>query len=433
MGFNDWNNTGSDYAFSHLRPIADSIISTGLREVGYVYICRDGWGPKPENGVTNFNSTFKPWADWLHANGLKCGCYTQRAPSTDAQAKEVADAVAAAGVDYIKHDAWTTASMDPSWRRMSAAILATGRPIVYSTNSHPDTNDVTMWRTGGDINPSWTSISANWDANYTHLSMAGPGHWPDIDMMEVGCTYGPQDSHHTPDEDQSHFSMWCIVAAPLIAGCNFSRMSPFGKMYTDEDYARSIRIHGNAEVVAVDQDSLCKPGRRIKGQGALEVWIKDMKDGSKAVMLFNRTAAAADMSISQADLGWSTASQIYIRDLWTHSNLTPFTGTYTKNVNTHVAEMYRMSTRPIDATRILRRMDRNISWLKRNGIDLFPTRLIPGVMQGADVRMTAFDLRGRAVTVDSHLAGAGMFVLRYHAAAAPAVKFIWPGSPVAGR
>jgi alpha-galactosidase len=349
---------------STFRAMADSLVANGLRDVGYVYINRDGGNPRPESG--NFVSTYKPVADYIHAKGMKFGCYLQIAPSSDAEAQTLAKAVADAGVDYLKHDAWTTPSNDPSWKRTSDALLATGRPIVYSTNSCPDTNVVNMWRTGGDIDVEWSAVMGDFDANCGSLGFAGPGRWPDPDMLEIGCFLNTSPAF-TPDEDRAHFSMWCMMASPLIAGYDFSQTNQYWKS-TPQHHSQTVAIHANAEVIALDQDPLCKPGRRIKGQGAMEVWIKDLKDGTRAVAFFNRTGAAGNMSIPQVDLGWGSSAQIYVRDLWLHQSAAPFAGTFTKSVNTHAAEVYRMSPNPIaEPTEMLRKMDRSIAWLSSRG------------------------------------------------------------------
>jgi hypothetical protein len=138
--------------------------------------------------------------------------------------------------------------------------------------------------------------------------------------------------------------------------------------------------------------------------------------------------AAAAMSITQAELGWGTAVLIYVRDLWTHQTVAPFSGTFTKNVATHAVDVNKMSTAPINPpTEMLRKMDRSIAWLAKNGREIFPQRLIPGVMTGFDPRARIFDLRGRSVLAGPSLPGANLWIIRAPASVQPAMKTAWFG------
>jgi alpha-galactosidase len=292
-----------------------------------------------------------------------------------------------------------------------------------------------MWRTGGDIGARWEYWTGDFDANYNSLTKCVPGDWADPDMLEVGVG-----TNMTDAENRSMFSMWCMMSAPLIMGFNVSRVWQVDymqnvyalntTMFTTANHVRCVEIQSNIELIALDQDTIGLAGRRIKGQGALEVWVKNCADGAKAVALFNRTGAAANMSVTQTDLGWGTSTQTYVRDLWTHESATPFSGTFTKNVATHATEVYKMSTAPINPpTEMLRTMDRSIAWLAKNGREIFPRHLIPGVMTGADPRARIFDLRGRAPAgVNCRAIGPGMLILRAdNPEDRTAAKMVWQG------
>ena len=153
-----------------------------------------------------------------------------------------------------------------------------------------------------------------------------------------------------------------------------------------------------------------------------------MLDGSQAVVFFNRTGSAASMNITATELGWSATAPINVRDLWQHQDLAPFTGTFTKSVASHAAEVYRMSTTPIsEPVEVLQKMDRNIAWLEKHGYQVLSRKTVLSVLQGMDPCARVFDLRGRApATMGS--APAGVFALRPNGAAQSAAKMLWPGA-----
>lgn len=355
----------------------------------------------------------------MHAKGLKFCCYLDSAED----ASLVARRLDSAGIDFIKFDGWTFQNCDHQYAEVRDAMLATSRPIVYSTNKCSDATVCNMFRTGRDIDPNWTTVMECFDAGAGYTQMAKPGFWPDPDILEVGVS--TEDGKLTDTENQAHFSMWCIMGAPLLAGFDFSNTR---LKLSAQAYARIIQIHGNAEVIALNQDPLGKGGKRLRGQGALEVWVKDLQDGTKGVALFNRTSAQASISISAQDLGLSQTAQVYVRDLWAHKSENPFTGTFSINVPSHGAAVYRMSATPINPpVEILRKMERNIAWLKAHGIDVFPTRLIPKILNKTDLSMKVFDLKGRGLSSTTGNAASGMLIVKPVESHGNALKVIWSG------
>jgi alpha-galactosidase len=180
------------------------------------------------------------------------------------------------------------------------------------------------WRVTGDINASWKSVEAHGFKLKPGLEKwAGPGHWNDPDMLEVG------NGTLTPDENYTHMTLWCMLAAPLLIGCDMPKMSPF-----------TISLFSNDEVIAVDQDSLGKQGYRIKQVGATEVWEKPLDDGSLAVAFFNRGESPADVAVAWSDLGLQGRRPV--RDLWQQKDLGDFDSKYSINVAPHGAELFKM-------------------------------------------------------------------------------------------
>jgi alpha-galactosidase len=248
---------------------------------------------------------------------------------------------AAWGVDYLKYD-WCntdTTNAQAAYTLMSNALKATGRPIVFSMCEWGTAKpwlwakDVgNLWRTTGDIYDCWDCKREYEHGFLTNLelqvgleSFAGPGHWNDPDMLEVG------NGGMTTTEYRSHFSLWALLAAPLIAGNDLRSMTP--------------EIHDiltAPEVIAVNQDALGKEGARVWKDGELEVWAKQQKDGSRAVVLFNRGAAASDIKVNWEDIGYPAHLQAVVRDLWARKDVGKFTGSYTAKVDSHGVVMVKV-------------------------------------------------------------------------------------------
>ncbi|HEY4740179.1 MAG TPA: glycoside hydrolase family 27 protein [Candidatus Acidoferrales bacterium] len=356
MGWNSWNRFACDVNESLVKSIADAIATSGLKDAGYQYVVIDDcWQIKRDaagNIVADpdrFPSGIKSLADYVHLKGLKFGIYSDAGTNTCAgrpgsRGHEYQDALqyAAWGVDYLKYDWCNTGTEDAkaAYKTMSDALKSTGRPIVFSLCEWGEHKpwlwgkDVgNLWRTTGDITDCWDCKkdgSSGWLLNLDQQvgldSYAGPGHWNDPDMLEVG------NGGMTPNEYRSHFSFWCLLAAPLIAGNDVRNMAP-----------EISEVLTNKEVIAVDQDPLGMEGRRVWKNGDLEVWAKQMKDGSRAVILFNRGKSDAEISANWEDLGYTAHLSANVRDLWAKKDLGKFTGKFTANVAAHGVLMLRVT------------------------------------------------------------------------------------------
>jgi alpha-galactosidase len=356
MGWNSWNRFACDVSESLIKSIADAMVSSGLKDAGYEYVVIDDcWQVKRDaagNIVADpdrFPSGIKSLADYVHSKALKFGIYSDAGTNTCAgrlgsRGHEYQDAFqyAAWGVDYLKYDWCNTGTEDAqaAYKTMSDALKSTGRPIVFSLCEWGDHKpwlwgkDVgNLWRTTGDITDCWDckkDYSSGWVLNLDKQvgleSYAGPGHWNDPDMLEVG------NGGMTANEYRSHFSFWCLLAAPLIAGNDVRNMAP------------EIReILTNKEVIAVDQDPVGMEGRRVSKNGDLEVWAKQMKDGSRAVILFNRGKSDEEISANWEDIGYPAHVPASVRDLWAKKDLGKFTGKFTANVMAHGVLMLRVT------------------------------------------------------------------------------------------
>jgi len=357
MGWNSWNKFGCDVSEKLIKEIADAMVSSGMKDAGYEYVVIDDcWQVgRDENGniipdLERFPSGMKALADYIHSKGLKFGIYSDAGTKTcqgrpGSRGYEFQDArtYAAWGVDYVKYD-WChtgTQNAQASYKLMRDAIYKAGRPVVFSLCdwglSKPWlwAKDVGhLWRATDDIMDCWDCGDNRNNAGFTILldrvadiySYSGPGHWNDPDMLEVG------NSGLTVSESRAHFSLWCVLAAPLIAGNDLRNMS-------DE----TIEILTNKEVIAVDQDSLGKSGIKVRDDGDLEVWVKQLADGGRAVVLFNRGKTTEPIRVSWTELGYPEHLKATVRDLWKHENLGKFKGEFVADVPPHDVVMIRVT------------------------------------------------------------------------------------------
>jgi len=355
MGWNSWNRFGCNVSEELVKSAAEALVSSGMKDAGYEYvviddcwqISRDASGnivvdPK------NFPNGIKPVADYVHSKGLKFGIYSDAGNFTcqkrpGGRGHEFQDALqyAAWGVDYLKYD-WCytgTQNAPASYATMRDALKAAGRSIVFSLCEWGSNKpwlwarDVgNLWRTTGDISDCWDckkdqlSFAQILDQQVGIESYAGPGHWNDPDMLEVG------NGGMTTTEYRSHFSLWCLLAAPLMAGNDLKNMS-----------ADIKEILTNKEVIAVDQDPLGMEGRRVRKSGDLEVWAKQMKDGGRAIVLFNRGASDADISVSWEELGYPAHLTAAVRDLWVRKDLGKSSASFSAKVASHGVVMLRVT------------------------------------------------------------------------------------------
>jgi alpha-galactosidase len=307
MGWNSWNYFAGKVDDKGIRAAADQLVATGMKDAGYVYVnIDDTWeGQRDANGVLHANEKFpdmKALADYVHSKGLKIGIYSSPGPQTCARfegsyghEEQDAKLYAEWGFDYLKYDlcsfrkdvmqkqasddkAAQMRLMQDAYEKMDKALKATGRPIVYSFCQYgwdavwewaPKTGG-NLWRTTEDIEPKWDRIALLGFGQAGLESYAGPGHWNDPDMLEVG------NGKLTLAENRAHFSLWALLAAPLLAGNDLPNMTPEVKA-----------ILTNRDVIAVNQDKLGKQGTRAYAEGEVEVWTRHLAGGGLAVGIFN--------------------------------------------------------------------------------------------------------------------------------------------------
>ncbi len=348
MGWNSWNHFGCNVSESLIRETADSMAANGMRDAGYKYVVIDDcWQvARAADGTIIADSTRFPHgiaalADYVHSKGLKFGIYTdagtktcQGRPGTYGHEVQDARTYAAWHVDYVKEDWCNASGLDAptQYAKFRDALAHSGRKIVFSIcewghnqpwDWAPKTGN--LWRTTEDIEDKWPSMLTNLDISAQHSKIAGPGAWNDPDMLEVG------NGGMTDGEYRAHFSMWAMMAAPLLAGNDVRTMS-----------AATKAILLNPEVIAVDQDSLGAQGVIVwEPTPELQVWSKRLHDGSIAVALLNRSTAPAKISANfwRAGLHVGSAS---VRDLWAHADLGTFKNEYATTVAAHAVVMIRV-------------------------------------------------------------------------------------------
>jgi alpha-galactosidase len=328
MGWNSWNKFHRNVDDKAVRGIADAMASNGMKDAGYEYVnIDDTWeGKRDANGVLQTNEKFpdmKALADYVHSKGLKIGIYSGPGPKTCAgyegsfgHEEQDAKTWAEWGFDYLKYD-WCSGSMvydvkslPAVYAKMGEALLKSGRPIVFSLCQY-GWQDVgewgakaggNLWRTTGDIKDTWASMMQIGFVQQTgREKFAKPGHWNDPDMLEIG------NGGMTDEEYRVHMSLWCLLAAPLLAGNDLRDMRK-----------EILDILINKEVIAVDQDAKGVQGVRVAKSGDLEVWEKPLADGSHAVGLFNLGASAAQVTANFSDLKLKGSHAV--RDLWAHAD-----------------------------------------------------------------------------------------------------------------
>ena len=354
MGWASYNCWNCEVTEQRMRAIAEAFVKTDLINHGWTYMnIDDGWQARVDKGragearkAPNFslepNDRFpdmKGLCDYVHGLGLKIGIYSTPwkisyggytgGSGNDAKGSidnegqngkvtfEEQDAKqwAAWGFDSMKYD-WRPNDV-PNTKRMSEALRKCGRDILLTLSNSADLGQADkwaelaqFWRTTGDITDTWWSMSGIGFAQDPWKKFAGPGHWNDPDMLVVGHVgWGkPRPTYLTPNEQYTHISLWCLLSAPLLLGCDLSQADEF-----------TLNLLNNDEVLEVDQDPLGSAAGRISSKDGMEVWAKDMEDGSKAVGLFNRTLFPAKVSVKWSDLGLTGPQKV--RDLWRQKDL----------------------------------------------------------------------------------------------------------------
>jgi len=373
LGWNSWNCFAGDVDDAKVRSAADAMVRSGLVDHGWTYInIDDCWMIKPgsddqllrgerrdRDGMINTNRKFpdmKSLSDYVHGKGLKLGIYSSPGPLTCAGFTasyqfESHDArrFAEWGIDYLKYDWCSYGSIAkdrslPELKKpyvvMRAALDGVRRDIVYSLCQYGMGNvwewgaevGGNCWRTTGDIEDTWESMSGIGFQQAGHEGFAGPGHWNDPDMLVVGYVgWGPQlhPTRLTPHEQRTHITLWSLLASPLLIGCDMTRLDDF-----------TLNLLTNDEVLDVNQDPLGRQaGRVIKG-GDLEVWAKEMEDGSRAVGLFNLGPREAKVTVRWSDIG--LPRRRVVRDLWQQKDLGVFEEEYSTPVARHGAMLLRV-------------------------------------------------------------------------------------------
>ncbi|HEX8889210.1 MAG TPA: glycoside hydrolase family 27 protein [Pyrinomonadaceae bacterium] len=368
MGWNSWNKFGCNVSEQLIRETADALVSSGMKDAGYTYVnIDDCWhGQRDALGFIQpdskrFPSGMKALADYIHSKGLKMGIYSDAGWKTcggypGSRGHEYQDALAYAewGVDYLKYDWCNTEALNAegAYLTMRDALYSAGRPIVFSicewgSNKPWDWAGKIghLWRTTGDIYNCFDCIKdhGTWKQNgvVQILDMqkglrahAGPGHWNDPDMLEVG-------NGMSQSEDRAHFSMWCMLAAPLISGNDLRSMS-----------AETKEILTNREVIAVNQDALGIEAFQYSAKDGVEVWFKPLKDGDWAIAILNRNTSSRKVSfdwkhelvadtLSNREARFET-TRYALRDLWARRDMGTTESALAADVPAHDVLMLRL-------------------------------------------------------------------------------------------
>ena len=363
MGWNSWNKFGCNVSESLIRDMADAMVASGMADAGYQYIViddcwqvsRDADGnivPDPER----FPSGMKALADYIHSLGLKFGVYScagsytcQGRPGSKGHQFQDALQYAKWGVDYLKYD-WCSndgQNAKAAYQTMSEAIKAAGRPIILSICEWGENKPWEwgegighLWRVTPDIRACF-DCTFDWggvgvlqciDAAAELYPYAGPGHWNDMEMLEVG------NGELTEDENKTHFSMWCMMAAPLMSGNDLREM----------DF-KTRQILTNKEVIAVNQDPMGQQGIRFMKMGEHEIWAKPLEGGEIAVCFLNRGE-----STWKLDYNWTAQTMYFarevnlrkntytVRDIWQHKNIGKTTDRLKADIPSHGVLMVRL-------------------------------------------------------------------------------------------
>jgi alpha-galactosidase len=383
MGWNSWNCWAESVSQEKVLRSARAMVASGLARHGWSYInIDDAWQGhrggefNAIQGNAKFPEMHRLCTD-VHALGLKIGIYStpwitsyagycggsadnpQGIWQAPAQKQEEwrhgryafvendARQWAAWGFDYLKYD-WNPLTIEHA-RTMFQALRASGRDLVFSLSNSADIalaaewpKVANSWRTTGDIWDHWQFSDANWRYSVSEIGFsqdpwtasAGPGHWNDPDMLVVGQVgWGPDlhSSHLTPDEQYSHITMWCMLSAPLLIGCDLEQLDAF-----------TLNLLTNDEVLAVDQDALGRQAVRVATVGAIDVYLKPLEDGSHALAFFNRGNASEPVEFNKfgrLGLGYGVLAA---RDLWRQQDLPDIHGSYSAEIPAHGVRLIKV-------------------------------------------------------------------------------------------
>jgi len=353
MGFNSWITTYCDESLDDtmIRGIADAIVDKGLKDAGYQYVnIDDCWALPERNAEGNlvpdpkrFPEGIKALADYVHEKGLKFGIYTSAGIKTcdpngfpGALNHEVEDAnlFASWGVDFLKYDNCNNEGVDARqrYRTMHDALKATGRPIVLSICEWGQNKPwewaggiADLWRTGGDIADNWDSVLDNLNSNLPPAQYASPGNWNDPDFLRSG------NGGMTDTQYRSQFSLWSVMAAPLLIASDLRNASP-----------ETMATITNADVIAVDQDPLGVGGREVQSGDGLHVIVKPLAGDDQAVALFNETDTDATIEANLDKIGFD-AGRYVVKDLWSKETHVATGGTLSASVPGYSTVLLRIS------------------------------------------------------------------------------------------
>ena len=367
MGWNSWNWFAGKVTQEDVKQAADLMVSSGMRDAGYIYVnIDDTWqGKRNASGALQPNEKFpdmKGLADYVHSKGMKLGIYSGPGDQTCARFEgsighEQADATqyAAWGIDYLKYDlcgfrkkmqeeapgdtpeakAKQDKMMRDAYETMHQALLKTGRPIVYSLCQYGFDSvwqwgaavGGNLWRTTGDVKENFPSIALIAQTQIGLGKYAGPGHWNDPDMLEVG------NGNLTPDENRTHMGMWAMLAAPLLAGNNLTKLTP-----------EITAILTNKEVVAIDQDSMGREAERVYQEGPVQIWSRPLADGGHALAVINfgedfTFLRGIGLHLKEAGVKNGTKA----RDVWQAKDLGSIDDSYKVTLRRHQMLLLRFS------------------------------------------------------------------------------------------
>jgi alpha-galactosidase len=360
MGWNSWNCWAAEISADKVRAAADRFISTDLAAYGYSYVnIDDCWeAGRDANGNILTNAKFpdmKGLADYVHSQGLRIGLYSSPGPLTcggytGSYQHEVLDAkqYAAWGFDYLKYDWCSYGSIDDGstltglqkpYILMGEALKNSGRDIVFSLCQY-GMGDVyqwggsvggNLWRTTGDITDTWNSMAGIGFDHDRRSAYVKPGGWNDPDMLVVGYVgWGsPHPSKLTGNEQITHITLWSMLAAPLLIGCDLTRI---------DDFTKDLLM--NHEVIEIDQDPLGKAARRIQQDGELEVWSRPLWDGSVAVAFFNRSLERSVIKVRASRLGLKGSAPHRVRNAWLRQDAGTLGETLSASVPAHGAQLF---------------------------------------------------------------------------------------------
>lgn len=364
MGWNSWNCWGLSVSDEKVRSSAQAMIDKGLVNHGWSYInIDDGWeaAKRSDDGTITANEKFpdmKKLGDWLHGNGLRFGIYSSPGEKTcggylGSLGHELQDAetYASWGVDYLKYD-WcsysdvvknqdtSTANYIKPYSIMQDALAKQNRDIYYSLCQYGMKNvsawgpsvNAQSWRTTGDIEDTWQSLNRIGFSQAPLYKYAKPGGWNDPDMMIVGMVGWGENLHPTrltPYEQYTHVSLWSLLSAPLLIGCDLSKLDPF-----------TLNLLTNDAVIAINQDVLGKQAQQLIKNDSCQVWVKELADGSKAIGVFNMSTSYQDFTINWSDLGLKNKQ--FVTDVWRQVSIGVVADAYQTSIPPHGVKLIRV-------------------------------------------------------------------------------------------